>query len=67
MKYSTAGAFRQALEERLRQQALETDIAMFRERTPGAGGARHRGAPVSTTEHTGATRQHWSTGEYKNP
>ncbi|MCX6618123.1 MAG: nucleotidyl transferase AbiEii/AbiGii toxin family protein [Acidobacteria bacterium] len=30
MKYSTAGAFRQALEERLRQQALETGIAMFR-------------------------------------
>lgn len=30
MKYSTAGAFRQALEERLRQQALETGVPMFR-------------------------------------
>lgn len=30
MKYSTAAAFRQALEERFRQQALETGVAMFR-------------------------------------
>ena len=30
MKYSTVGAFRQVLEERLRQQALKTGIAMFR-------------------------------------